>query len=214
MSNLTGKPRKLSAKEKKELYGLKPFEGKAGAERHIRITESMLESEAWADIRATSAKLYVSMKLRFTGNNQDGLRFPYCEAEKIINRKIVFESFKDLISHGFIEVIERGCFHRKLNKYKLSDKWKEWQTGVNYMTPELIKEEQARNAKRAVKAKEKKELLNDETAPIKAANTLTTLPDSLTGTIDIFARIRETERLKGSPQKGGSIRGNMGGSEA
>lgn len=100
------------------------FEGRKVNDRHIRITEDMITSEAWLNLKPTSVKLYISIKLRFTGNNQDEIEFPYTEACKIgLSIETVKNCFADLTSKGFIEIVSCGRFSRTANVYKLSNKW-------------------------------------------------------------------------------------------
>lgn len=103
------------------------FEGKKANDRHIRLTEDMIVSEAWKDLKATSVKLYISLKLRYNGENYDSIEFPYSEAEKIgISKNIIKTCFDDLIKCGFIEMISCGRFSRTANIYKLSNGWREY----------------------------------------------------------------------------------------
>jgi hypothetical protein len=113
---------------KKHGNNFRLFEGKKITERHVRITESMIASEAWMELKATSVKLYISLKLRYNGANQEGIEFPHSEVEKIgISKDCIKKCFDDLIEHGFIECVHQGRFSRTPNKYKLSNKWQAWQ---------------------------------------------------------------------------------------
>lgn len=109
------------------------FEGKKINERHVRITESMILSEAWTDLKATSIKLYISLKLKYNGANQDEIEFPHSEVEKVgISKDIIKKCFDDLIEHGLIECVHEGRFSRTANKYKLSNRWQVWQKHQNH----------------------------------------------------------------------------------
>ena len=100
------------------------FEGRKTNDRHVRLTADMINSEAWRDLRATSIKLYIALKLRYNGENENEIELPYSEVEKIgISKNRVKKCFDDLITHGFIEYAHQGRFSRTANKYKLSSKW-------------------------------------------------------------------------------------------
>jgi hypothetical protein len=86
----------------------------------------MIMSDAWRDLKSTSIKLYVAMKLRYNGNNHDDIEFPHSEAKKIISRNVITSCFNDLILHGFIEVVREGRIARMSNIYKFSDSWQKW----------------------------------------------------------------------------------------
>lgn len=102
------------------------FEGRKSNDRHVRITGDMVSSGAWIDLKATSVKLYISLKLRYNGSDED-IEFPYTEAEKIgISKNCIKGCFDDLIKCGFIECTWNGKATRTPNRYKLSDKWQNY----------------------------------------------------------------------------------------
>ena len=113
--------------KRRKVNNFRLFEGRKVNDRHVRITEDMIKSEAWAELKATSVKLYISIKLRYTGANRDDIEFPHTEAEKIgISKDCIKKCFDDLIKHGFIECTHQGRFSRTPNKYKLSESWQQW----------------------------------------------------------------------------------------
>jgi len=102
----------------------RPFEGRKPNDRHVRITEDMLKSEAWRKLKPTSIVLYLAIKMRYDGKNQDEIKFPYSEAEKLgLSTETVKRCFAELIEYKFIEVMSCGKFSRTTNIYKLSSKW-------------------------------------------------------------------------------------------
>ena len=116
---------------RKKCNNFRLFEGRKTNDRHVRITSDMIASSAWADLKATSVKLYISLKLRYTGANRDSIEFPHSEVEKIgISKDCIKKCFDDLISHGFIECTHQGRISRTPNTYKLSEKWQVW-SGAN-----------------------------------------------------------------------------------
>ena len=106
------------------------FEGRNGNERHIRLTDSMLRSAAWHDLKATSIKLYLEIKRRYSGTNQNEICMPYASAAEIIDRKSIRGCLDDLIVHGFIEVQHEGRTSMTANIYKLSARWQDWPRNV------------------------------------------------------------------------------------
>lgn len=111
----------------------KRFEGRKANDRHVRITEDMMLSEAWTDLKAVSIRLYLAMKLRYKGNGQlEDIEYPHSEAEKIgISRNVIRASFLDLKEHGFIDITFEGRFRREANRYCFSDRWIEWKKVYN-----------------------------------------------------------------------------------
>jgi outer membrane receptor for ferric coprogen and ferric-rhodotorulic acid len=112
---------------KKKNTNFRLFEGRKANDRHVRITQDMITSKAWTSLKATSVKLYISLKLRYTGTVQNEIEFPHTEVEKIgISKDCVKKCFDDLIKCGFIECVHNGRFDRTPNKYKLSSVWQEY----------------------------------------------------------------------------------------
>ena len=101
------------------------FEGTKPNDRHIRLTHSMLTSDAWRDLRATSVRLYLDMKTRYTGS-LEAFQYPYSEAGKCISRNVISDSIEDLKSHGFISVDNTARFRREANLYRFVDAWQTW----------------------------------------------------------------------------------------
>jgi hypothetical protein len=109
---------------KKRGNNFRLFEGRKKNDRHIRITQDMMDSPAWKRLKPTSIVLYLSIKLRFNGENQDSIEFPYTEAEKLgLSIETTKRCFTDLVDNGFIEIMQCGRFNRRANVYKLSSNW-------------------------------------------------------------------------------------------
>lgn len=114
---------------KKRGNNFRPFEGKKVNDRHIRITQNMMESLAWKSLKPTSVVLYLAIKLRFNGENYNNIEFPYSEASKLgLSIETTKKCFSDLVSKGFIEVESCGKFSRTANVYSLSCKWMEYKS--------------------------------------------------------------------------------------
>lgn len=111
--------------KRKKNNRFKAFEGIKENDRHVRLTECMITSPAWVDLKATSIKLYVAMKLRYNGSNTE-VEFPYSEAAKYISKNTINPCLDDLIIHGLIEISYEGRTNRKANIYRFSDKWQRW----------------------------------------------------------------------------------------
>jgi len=92
----------------------------------------MIDSPAWQDLKNASIKLYILLKLHYTGENENEITLPYTIAEKSgISKAIIKNAFDDLIRHGFIDRVVEGRFARIPNVYKLSDKWASWKKVYN-----------------------------------------------------------------------------------
>jgi len=111
---------------KKKDYGFKPFEKdvRSADNHHIRITRDMMSSKAWKSLSVHSRVLYMEMKCKYTGNNQNDISFTYKEAAEIMNDRTFTKSIDQLIETGFIKLIEQNWTTRRPNIYGFSDQWK------------------------------------------------------------------------------------------
>lgn len=113
------------ARRKKKDYGFKPFEKSSGADnRHIRITLDMLESSAWKKLTPYSILIYLNMKARYTGSNENDISLTYTEASELMNPRTFTKSIDQLIELGFIELVEQNWNKRKPNVYGFSEQWR------------------------------------------------------------------------------------------
>lgn len=92
-------------------------------ETFVRITHSMLSSNAFKSLKPYSIKLYLYMLDWSKGKLE--LEYTITLAEKILPSSTAQKAFKDLIKNGFIEIARKGCFaNRTATTYKFSSKWK------------------------------------------------------------------------------------------
>lgn len=111
---------------KKKDYGFKPFEKevKSADNHHLRITRNMMESKAWKELSVYSKVLYVEMKNKYTGSNDNDISFTYKEALEIMNARTFTKSVDQLIEFGFIKLVEQNWTTRRPNIYGFNDQWK------------------------------------------------------------------------------------------
>lgn len=117
------------ARRKKD-FGFKPFEKDMSSadNHHIRITRSMLSSKAWKQLSVHSKVLYMEMKSKYTGNNEDDICYTYKEAQEIMNDRTFTKCIDQLIDLGFIKLLEQNWTLRKPNIYGFNDQWKYYGT--------------------------------------------------------------------------------------
>lgn len=99
----------------------------------VPIFHDELESTAYRELSPSAAKLYPYFKricVRATKGKPDEstlFGFTYTEAEKygFVSRTFV-RAVKDLIQHGFIDLVEKGGLRgagHSCSKYRLSKRW-------------------------------------------------------------------------------------------
>ena len=109
-------------------------------ERFIKLTYSVLESEAWRWLRPISKAVYIELRRRYNGRNNGRISLSLSEAAHILkaSKSSISTALKQLETHGFIKLIKKGYFTgRMASEYALTDEqldgysptreWKQWQ---------------------------------------------------------------------------------------
>ncbi|ANY69735.1 hypothetical protein BBD42_27015 [Paenibacillus sp. BIHB 4019] len=114
----------MSRKKKKD-YSFRPFEKATSSidNHHIRITRNMMESVAWKELSVHAVVLYLAMKTKYTGSNENDISFTYAEGEKLMNKATFTKSMDQLIENGFIQIIRQGWSIREPNIYGFHTMW-------------------------------------------------------------------------------------------
>lgn len=100
----------------------RPFEGKKADEPHVRLTRSMVLSEAYISLSYSAVKLYTFLRMYSLGNEE--VEYAWSLAKKIFGSSGTFNSAKkDLIEKGFIKCIRTSKCSRLPNLYKFSSDW-------------------------------------------------------------------------------------------
>ena len=64
--------------------------------------------------------------------NRDNIKAPYVEIKDRLeySKKTIWTAFKEILAHGFLEVVENGGGCKGDCKiYKISEKWRTWKKG-------------------------------------------------------------------------------------
>lgn len=91
---------------KKKDYGFRPFEGTSSKGRHLRITQSMMESTAWKELTCHSITLYLYMKAKFNYDNENDISFTYAEGQQLMTESTFTKTLDQLNDLGFIKVVK------------------------------------------------------------------------------------------------------------
>lgn len=114
-----------------------PFEGREANGGFVAITQDMMESAAWNDLKLRQWGLYLYLKSKYTreianeefvSSNKGNISLPYSEwFKKLYGDGDTFRSdMKALYDHGFIVLVCSGQAKRTCNIYGFSDKWQQW----------------------------------------------------------------------------------------
>ena len=108
-------------------------------ERFVKLTYSLLGSEAWRWLRPISKAVYIELKQRYNGLNNGKISLSLSEAAHILkaSKSSISMALKQLETHGFIKLIKKGYFTgRMASEYALTDErldgypatreWRRW----------------------------------------------------------------------------------------
>jgi len=106
-------------------------------ERHIRISRSMLYSEAFMSLSAVALKLYISIRMKFYKEEEQNIDFEFSKSLGIKllhlstnSEKTIRKGLKELVKIGFLEQTrfsKCGGKNNKIpNRFKFSERWKEY----------------------------------------------------------------------------------------
>ncbi|GEM_PF-1235323 len=107
------------------------------------ITYKFLDSAAWDALDGNAQKVYLKIRRKFNGHNQNDLSLTYKEGKKIVNHRQFIKAIDQLIKFGFVELLNQGWTTRKPNIYKLSNMWESF-NGKNFGPGIEIKERKKR----------------------------------------------------------------------
>lgn len=123
-------------------YTPKPFETKRKArasrsEAFASLYHSMMTSPAYVALTPRQRDLYTFCKLQYYGETPRGNpeftmnQYKWCQKYKIYSRGNASSFYRDmeaLITHGFIDCIQQGALTKRKNIYRLSDRWRYYDT--------------------------------------------------------------------------------------
>jgi hypothetical protein len=88
---------------------------RAAAERYVRLTYGMMQSQAWRSLDGNARAIYVELAMLYHGNNNGRIGFSVRQAAEAIHvsKDTAARAMSRLQDRGFIVAITKGCFVRK-----------------------------------------------------------------------------------------------------
>jgi hypothetical protein len=85
-------------------------------QRHVRLYHWLLESPAWTALGAPERALYVALAQRYNGSNNGQISLAIRSAGEAIgvSKNTAHRAFQRLIDLGFVDVVTKGHFDRKM----------------------------------------------------------------------------------------------------
>jgi hypothetical protein len=88
---------------------------RTNAERYVRLTHSMMKTEAWRSLDCNARAIYIEIAARYGGNNNGRIGFSARQAVQAvhISKTTAIRAIADLQDRGFIVAVVKGRFDRQ-----------------------------------------------------------------------------------------------------
>lgn len=117
-------------------------------EQHIRISRSMMYSDAFLRLNGNAIKLYMVLRLKFHKEEEANIDFSFSKSLgiKILklsdnSEKVIRKALQELTNKGFLEqtLISNGGGQKNkiANRYKFSTRWKDYK--IEYSKDKRLK---------------------------------------------------------------------------
>ena len=133
---------------KKRNYKAEPWASITTSDKFVSLYRTMLNSEAYKDLRHASRTVYTILRLQHQGVG-DTVKCPYVTFKEYgLDSSTVKRALTDLEEHGFIKVtygvLVTKNLHKDANEYQFVTGWREWKKEQN---PRNSKKPPTRNKK-------------------------------------------------------------------
>lgn len=120
---------KLKKQENLKRTNKQSWKGEIGDNSFVMLYSTLYNSIAYRDLKPISKDIYIGMVLYAKGNFIT--EYPYRIYKNICSKATFQTAIKELVGHGFIEIISSGKFNHKPNEYKFCDNWHKWNKNNN-----------------------------------------------------------------------------------
>jgi len=95
----------------------------------VRLDRAMVDSPAFNYLRSSSVVVLISILRRHNGMNgdrADPIICPYSAMKGTMAPATIAKAIRDLVSLGFIELVQHGGLYKQPNSYALLNDWRNW----------------------------------------------------------------------------------------
>ena len=115
---------KLKKQENSKRTNKQSWKGEIGDNSFAMIYSSLYNSNAYRDLKPISKDIYIGIVCYSKGNYIT--EYPYRIYKTRCSKGAFQTAIKDLVEHGFIDIISSGKFNHRANEYRFCDKWHKW----------------------------------------------------------------------------------------
>ena len=94
-----------------------------GGGHFVMLPDYMTNSETWRRLSFKAVWVYIEMKKKFFGNNQNNLSLTYREVKWKLASASFSMAIQELVEYGFIKIVRPGGLFRSPTLYGLEKRW-------------------------------------------------------------------------------------------
>lgn len=115
---------------RRKKYNIEPWASLTTSDSFVSLYRTMLNSEAYKDLRHASRTVYTILRLQYNGTG-DTVKCPYKDFKEYgLDSTTVRRALTDLEEHGFIKVTHGALvtknLHKDANEYQFVTGWRTW----------------------------------------------------------------------------------------
>ena len=89
----------------------------------LMIENPLRASEQWKSLSFKAIYVYIRVREKFNGNNEDDLSLTYREVRDKMSTATFSKAFKELINSEILILVRPGAMGRKCNIFSIRNRW-------------------------------------------------------------------------------------------
>ena len=89
----------------------------------VAIEKSLLASEQWGRLSSKAVHVYILVRQKFNGKNEDDLSLTYREVQNKMSTATFSKALKELLNSEILIMVRPGGIERKCNIFSIRNKW-------------------------------------------------------------------------------------------
>jgi hypothetical protein len=89
----------------------------------VMLPNHMTNCEAWKRLSFKAAWVYIEMRKKFKGHNENNITLSYREMKWKLASASFWMAIQELVEYGFIKIVKHGGLYRNATIYGLDKRW-------------------------------------------------------------------------------------------
>jgi len=87
--------------------------------KHVVLTEALLTDPKWNKLSSSAKTMWILLRRQYRGSCDTSIKLAPSLVKEMISYRSFWRGVKQLISIGWLEILEHGGIPKRPNKYKL-----------------------------------------------------------------------------------------------